>query len=184
MAWLLLLPFALVGVPLVLLVSPSLGDIAFPPPSLHYWSPEFVVRKPAVQAGYLLLLGLVFAYGASIIAAVRCRPRVSLAGRRAAVLVAQLLVVALIVVAWVAQRRLDVLGTRRVYFTPASIIAAVVIAAALVHAARAASRMSRASTTWRRPSARTMRGLCLGVAILVVGVWILPAVYTDRGCRR
>ena len=179
LAWLLLLPFAAVGVPFVLLVSPWLGDVAFPQPSLHYWSPEFVVRKPAVQAGYLLLLGTVFAYGAAIVVAIRRRPRMRLAGRRAAVLAAQLVVVALIIVAWVAQLRLDVLGTRRVYFKPASIVVAAVIAAALVYAVRALPRLSR--TTRRLPSPRVVRAACLGVAILAVAVWVLPAVYTDRG---
>jgi hypothetical protein len=179
LGWLLVLPLLLVAAPLVLLVSPWLGDLLFPRPSLHYWSPEFVVRKPAVQAGYLLLLSAVFAYGGAIVALAGRRPRMPRAGVRAAVLAAQLLVVALIVVAWVAQRRLDVLGTRRVYFTPASIVVAAVLAGALVYAARVAPRMSH--TTRRRPSPRVVRTGCLVVAILTVTVWVLPAVYTDRG---
>jgi hypothetical protein len=174
----LLLPFVLFGAPLVLLVSPWLGDVAFPQPSLHYWTPEFVVRKPAVQAGYLLLLGTVFAYGAAIVVVAQRRPQMLPASRRAAVLGAQLLVVALILVGWIAQHRLEVLGTRRVYFTPASIVVAAVIAAALVYAVR---RPWSSRTSWRLPSPRVVRGACLGVAILTVVVWVLPAVYTDHG---
>lgn len=179
LAWIVLLPFALVAVPLLLLVSPWLGDLAFPRPSLHYWDPSRVVRKPAVQAGFLLLFSVSLAYAAAIVVVARRGPRMPVAGRRAVVLAVQLLVVALVVVSWIAQRRLDVLGTRRAYFTPATILAAAALAAALAYGRRLAPRLPHVRV--RRPGARTLRVLALGAAVLVVIVWVLPAVYSDRG---
>ena len=179
LAWLLVLPFVLLGLPLVLLFAPWLGDIAFPRPSLHYWTPEFVVRKPAVQAGYLLLLALIFTYGAAILAAAQRSPQLPVAARRFGVPGAQLLVVALIVVAWIAQRGIEVSGVRRMYFKPASILVGAAIAAALVYGIRRLPRV--VPTPWPRPSPRVVRVGCLAVALAAVVVWVLPAVYTDQG---
>jgi len=178
LGWLLAVPFVALGAPLVLLLSPWLGDLAFPRPSLHYWTSEFVVRKPAVQAGYLLLLALIFAYGAAIVAVARRPPRLAASARRGGVLAAQLLLVALIVVAWVAQRGIEVSGVRRMYFTPASIVVAALIAGGLAYGARSVPRLS---STMRRPSARVVQLACLVAAVVTVVVWSLPTIYTDSG---
>ena len=179
-AWLLLLPFVLFGIPLVWLLASPLGDVAFPRPSLHYWTPELVVRKSAVQAGYLLLLALVFAYGAAIVAVARRSLDLPSGRRRTGVLASQLLLVALIAVNWGEQLRFHLpRESAHPYFTAASVVAAAVVGVALVYGARQFPRISRAA--WRRPGPRVVRGACLVAAVVTVVVWVLPAVYTDHG---
>ncbi|HXE43705.1 MAG TPA: hypothetical protein VN635_00770 [Conexibacter sp.] len=184
LAWLLALPLLALAVPLVALLAAPLGHLAFPRPGFHYWAPQLVVRKPATQAGYVLGVAFALAYGGAIVVVARRRPRMRPGLRRAALAGAQALLVAFVLVCWIAQWRLVRFGGHRVYFTAPTIIVAVLLAAGLASLARSwdGERLVRLRARLsRRPSPAALRAACLAAALLAVVTWLLPSVWTDHG---
>lgn len=176
----LLLPAMAVAVPVIVLLAPILGHVAFPPPPYHYWTPEILVRKPTVQAGYLLTVAFVVAYAVAVVLADDARLRVI--RRRMLVLVAQGISLAVIALAWIEQRDVHVDGLRRLHFTVPTVIVGGAIAGGLTWAiARGASSAAFARICDHRVlRSATARVVCLAVAALATAVWLLPAIATDR----
>lgn len=184
-AWLLLAPFLLLAAPLTVVLAGPLGGLLFPDPGYHYWSEITVVRKPAVQAGCVLAIGWSVVFVAALVTLAQRPLHLPVAPRRAAVVVVQALLVALLAACWIAQRGIASGDARRVYFTTSTVVVAlalaVVVAAVLVRRGRAGARREP-----RPARPRLRRALAWGsaaVALVATAVWVLPAVYTDAGLR-
>ncbi|MBS1869041.1 MAG: hypothetical protein JSS99_05210 [Actinobacteria bacterium] len=180
LAWLLLPAALVVAVPLVLLLAPPLGDLLFPNHGVHYWPGEPSVRKPSIQAGYPLAAACVVAYAAAIVVVARRRPALPPRTRRLAVAVVQALGLALLVACWVAQRHVTSLGTRRVYFTTATVLVAALLTGLAVAALTRRERVAAWARRLPRPSPRAVAIACAAVALLATCVWALSGVYTDH----
>jgi hypothetical protein len=177
---LLLPPAIAIGVPTIVLLAPILGRFAFPPPPYHYWTPELLVRKPTVQAGYLL--GVTFAVVYAVAIVLMRDERFRIPRRRALVLAAQAAVLAFVALAWIEQRNVHVPNLRRTHFTISTVIVAAVIAGGLSWLIAGNAR-SAAIAHMRDPLAlrsRVARGTCLAIAVVATGIWLLPAIATDR----
>jgi hypothetical protein len=176
LGWVLLLPAVVVAAALIALLAPIGGRLLLPDPGYHYWPEVVVVRKAAVQVGYVLSVLGALGYAAAIVAlrGVRMRP----APRRVLVAAAQAAVLALVLVCWIAQRRNAFAGARATYFTPPTLAAAAAATGAVALAARAGlpQRLARV----RRLDARAVSWACLAVGALATIVWVLPAIHTDR----
>jgi hypothetical protein len=185
-AWLAAVPAAAIVVAAVVLLGPALGRLAFPAPTARFWPP--VVEEGAVrpehteQARYLIALTAPLVLAGLTLLLARGAPR-ALAPRAGALArVAEIATVALLAACFVAQRfqaqQTEGGETRPVvYFTLASVAAALAIAAALT----AAARSPRVRAGFRRRTAET-RGRRVGallVAIVVVAIALLPAINTD-----
>jgi hypothetical protein len=181
LAWLLLPVAALVAAPLVLLLAPPLGDLLFPDRGVHYWAGNPVVRKPSIQAGYPLAAACVVVYAVAIVVVARRRPALPPRIRRLVVAAVQMLGFALIVACWIAQRRVTSLGTRRVYFTTATVVVAALLTGLAVAGLMRRDRVAALTRGLPRPSARAVAVACAGIALLATGVWALSGVYTDHG---
>ncbi len=180
LGWILLLPAVLLAAALIALLAPVGGRVLLPDPGYHYWPGTTVVRKPAIHVGYALFVLCALGYAGAIVALRRARMRPPL--RRALVAVSQAALLAFVVACWLAQRENVFAGTRKAYFTPATLaVAALATAAAavIVHARRR-GRLADPLASLRRLDAGTVAWACLAVAVLATVVWVLPAVHTDR----
>jgi hypothetical protein len=178
----LLLPSVAVGGLVVVALARPLGQLAFGAPGFHYFAPELVVRKPTTQAGYVLIIGCVLAYALLVLRAPPAE-RVGARLRRALVLAAQAALVVFAVVAWIEQRNVHAGSIHRRYFTPATVIAAIAIAAGIALALRRSGRSAALASLRARgegPASRAMGAACFAVAGLLAVVWLAPAVATDR----
>jgi hypothetical protein len=180
LAWL-LLPVALaVAVPLVRLLAPPLGSLLFPEPGLHYWAGEPSLRKPAIQAGYPLAVACALAYAVAILLVARRRPALSRRVRRAGVATVQLLGLGLLIACWIAQRHVTSLGTRRVYFTTATVLVTALLTGLAVAALVRRDRIAAWARGLPRPSPRALAVTSAGMALLATCVWVLSGVYSDH----
>jgi hypothetical protein len=188
LAWLLAVPVALVSVALIALLGPPLGRL------LHAGGDPYtfwrdlrwaVVAEPTEQGRFLLALVVPLLFAGALAAS--ARRGVTLPRRVAAVGVplAQAALLALAVVCIVVQQRLVYevpiyqagVAHRWRYFTPATLVAAGVLAAgAFVALDRPAWRARVAS--WLRESDRR-RLLATLLAVLLTAIWLLHAVNTD-----
>jgi hypothetical protein len=186
LGWLLLPPAAVAASLLVLVLAPSLGDLAFPRPPITYWAEITPVRKPAVQAGYLLMVACAIAYAAAIGVVARRGLRLPGGVCRTAVIAVQVLGAGLIVACWLAQPHAEGSGSTRTYFTTATLVVAALLtalaAAALEHARRSRARDAAPRGGGRTLAAsRPLAGACVVVAVLATAAAALSAVYTDSG---
>ncbi len=188
LGWLLLPLAVALAVPLTLALAPPLGSLAFPRPAITYWAEITPVRKPAIQAGYLLMVAWAIAYAVAIVVLARRGLRLPGGVGRAAVLAAQLLGAGLIVVCWLAQPHAEGSGSTRRYFTTATLVVAALLTA-LAAASLERARRSRAPEADAAPftlgrrlvESRTLAGACIVVAVLATATAALSAVYTDAG---
>jgi hypothetical protein len=173
---------ALLGSPLGELMSRS--DLGFTPlpERTGAFNPE-----PAEQARYLLALGGPLLYVALLALAPRWLPRVPVALATARARATPVLLAAFLVACVVVQYETvydprysnaepPVAQVVR-YFTPATLVAAALWAAAI--AAVAGSRLrTNAAALLRESDAKKLVGLAL--ALLATAVWVLPAINSDR----
>ncbi|HKG40252.1 MAG TPA: hypothetical protein VKB25_14780 [Conexibacter sp.] len=187
-AWLLAVPVALISVALIVLLGPPLGRLLHSGGNPYtFWRDLSwaVVAEPTEQGRFLLALAapLVFA---GVLAAI-ARRGLSLSPRIAAVAVpfAQVALLAFAVVCVVVQQRLVYetpiyqpgVSHRWRYFTPATLVAAGVLAAgAFVVLGRPTWRTRVGS--WLRETNRR-RLIALLLAVLLTAIWLLHAVNTD-----
>ncbi|HEX5145972.1 MAG TPA: hypothetical protein VFV85_03035, partial [Conexibacter sp.] len=181
LGWILLLPALALAAALIALLAPLGGRLLLPDPGYHYWMTTGV-RKPSVDVGYAIAVVLAIAYAVAIVGlkgALRLRPVV----RRALVALVQLGGLALVVACWRAQRGLATSEGAKLYFTPATLLAAAAAALLVCAAVRLRDRLPHGEalrTLARRLDARAVAWACLAVALLATVVWLLPALHTDR----
>jgi hypothetical protein len=188
-AWLVALPCAALVAAAIVLLGPALGRLLFPHASLHFW-PVFaiIVRpEPTEQARYLIALGAPLLVSAATLAAVRRHARARLAPATVVRLVAGVQALGLLlVVACIVNQRAQTYGplftgtgssSHTVYFTLPTLLVACAIAAVLALAAREPV----VRTNWRRlcVETRPRRAAAALLAVLAVGVWLLPAIELD-----
>jgi hypothetical protein len=187
-AWLLAVPVALVSIGLIVLLGPPLGRLLHSGASPYtFWSDLSwaVVAEPTEQGRFLLALAAPLLFAGAL--AATARRGLSLSPRVAAVAVplAQAVLLAFAVVCILVQQRLVYevpiyqpgVSHRWRYFTPATLVAAGVLAAgAFVVLDRSAWRACVAS--WLRETDRR-RLVAMLLAILLTAIWLLHAVNTD-----
>lgn len=188
LAWLLAVPFALVAIAAVALLGPPVGRLLHSGGNPYAFWRDLrwaVVPEPTEQGRFLLALAAPLLFAGAL--AVVVRRGMSLPARVAAlgVPLAQALLLALAVVCVVAQQRLVYevpiyqpgVSHRWRYFTPATLVAAGVLAAgAFVVLDRPAWRARVAA--WLRETDRR-RLVALLLAVLLTALWLLHAVNTD-----
>jgi hypothetical protein len=178
----LLVPVVAVAAPVVLLLAPLIGKLAFPAPPFHYWDPSQLVRKPSTQAGYLLTVLVALGYAALLAALARRPLRMLPRTRRMLVAGAQLLCLAAVAACWIAQRHLVYARTHRVYFTtPTALFALVAAALVCVLVPVASRRRGRVPAAIGRLARgeRAVAVACLVIAALLTALWLLPVIYRD-----
>ena len=184
-AWLAVPPTAVVVLLAMLLLGPALGDLLFPPSSLHFWSDigaSLVQPEPTENARYLIALTAPLLLTAGTILLTRRPPRLAApvtARLRTAI---ELLTVAALAACLVAQRLYvyTPFYTPRphvVYFTAASLVVAVVVAVLLIAGARSAAVRERFAAWTAETSAARL--VAFAVAGLAVVLTVLPAIVTD-----
>lgn len=186
LAWIALVPCALVTIAAIVLLGPSLGHLLFAPGSNRLWPPgwwETMGRpEPTKQSRYLIAALAPALLFAAILAGPRrvaLRPLVA----RAMVVAGQATLLALVTVALIDQHPLAINGS----FLPATIgldtlvpAGAVLLAALLV--LRSPARRARLSTLGRETPRR--RWVTLAIVAGLVAVWLLEAPTTDRLVER
>jgi len=181
-AWIAALPCALLTVLAVALLGAPLGHAFFAPGSETFW-PKVPVRvEPVEHARYVLaLLGPAMLVAAVLIGA-RRPPRLGGALARAAVLSAQVVLLAFVALCFLAQRGV-VLGTahpawqRANYFTLPTLAAAALVPALVLLPMRRGGAAARVASLLRETPAR--RSGALALALLFAAAWLLTAVTTD-----
>jgi hypothetical protein len=188
LAWLLAVPVALVSIAAIVLLGPPLGRLLHAGGNPYTFWRDLrwaVVAEPTEQGRFLLALVVPLLFAGALAAS--ARRGVTLPRRVAAVGVplAQAALLVLAVVCIVVQQRLVYevpiyqagVAHRWRYFTPATLVAAGVLAAgAFVALDRPAWRARVAS--WLRESDRR-RLLATLLAVLLTAIWLLHAVNTD-----
>jgi hypothetical protein len=188
-AWLCAIPCALVALAAGYLLGPALGRLLTPASGGYTFLPNFVRfvhPEPAEHARYLIAACVPFAAALVLASSPRWLARVPARAVGPAVIVAQLVVVAVVLASIAAQYRYTFGATytngltppfRERYFSPATLVAAAAIAALLAAAARTPRARERAATLlrerWRLP--------LLAAAAALTALWMLHAVYTDSG---
>jgi hypothetical protein len=182
-AWIVILPLALLAVPLIALLARPVGALADPHVRVTDflpWAQRYFRPEPREQGMYLLSLAVPVAFAAAILVA---------AGRfaatsRAAValaLLAKVGLAGLVVASMVAQYGLHyewIEGAPRFrFFSPATLTVAAAIATGIVAAIRSSGLRPRLERAMR--DSRHRRIGVLGVAASITGIWMLHAVQTD-----
>jgi hypothetical protein len=188
-AWLCVVPAALATVAAIVLLGPSLGELISRSHSGFTPLPERIIGfhpEPAEQAGYLLALSGPVLYATLLALAPRWLPRLPGALATAWARATPVLLAAFLVVCMVMQYDAvyDPIYSNeepqvpRVvqYFTPATLVVAALLAAAL--AALAATRPRVVAGALLRES-RAKHAAGLAAAALATVVWLLPAINSD-----
>lgn len=188
-AWLCVIPCVLATIAVVVLLGPLLGELISRSNSAYTPLPERVGAfnpEPTEQARYLLALSGPVLYATLLALAPRWLPRVPVAlatveARASSALLAAAIVV-LIVMQYEAvydprySNEEPPIARVVYYFTPVTLIVAVLCAAAI--AAVAGTRLrSRVAVLLRESGAKNVAGLA--AAVLVTVVWLLPAINSD-----
>jgi hypothetical protein len=187
-AWLAVVPCTVVVVVAILLLGPPLGGLLFRTESPAFW--EWIGHpphpEPTENARYVLSLAGPLALTAAIVLGARGwqggeRPllfRLSV-GRRTSEALVVAFVVACVVVQHTMTYGADYGGPlRRVYFTAATLGAAVLLAVLLAAAVHSRGLGARAAAWVRERS--SLRLACAGLALLVTATWLLTAIVWNR----
>ncbi|HEX7292034.1 MAG TPA: hypothetical protein VF250_12985 [Conexibacter sp.] len=186
------LPCAFALLLAILLLAPPLGRALFEPTPEAFWAfwqtREGIVPEPAEHAAYLFALLAPALLAILVLVVARRPPRISPAARRFVPSAAQALGVAFLVACLIAQRRVlygnyqpELAPTRPrfhyVYFTPATFVAAGVLALLIAAALSRAGLMARAAR-WTRET-RARRTAATAAAALLTALWLLTAIHSD-----
>ena len=187
-AWIALIPCALVGIAAIVLLGPPLGHALFTHASDSLWPPGWWEieghPEPAKQGRFLVAALAPVLLAAAILAGTRRRPALPVPATRALVLAGYGLVLGLVAIALLEQRPTftspeepvqspvaAIFDLRRVVFAAAC---ALLVVAALQHRAIATRIVQIAQETPRR------RLAALAFATAFAAIWVLKAVTTDR----
>jgi hypothetical protein len=188
LAWLLAVPFALIAIALIALLGPPLGRLLHAGGNPYTFWRDLrwaVVQEPTEQGRFLLALAMPLLFAGTL--AATARRSIALPGRAAtlAVPAAQVALLALAVVCTVVQYGLVYevpiyqpgVSHRWRYFTPATLVAAGVIAAGAFVVLDRPAWQARAAAVLRETDRRRLAALLL--AVLLTALWLLHAVNTD-----
>ncbi|HEV7772559.1 MAG TPA: hypothetical protein VGO48_04615 [Conexibacter sp.] len=188
LAWLLLLPCAVMLVAVIVLLGPPLGELLFPTPDIAFWptaTPTLAIRpEPTEQARFLIALA--GPIGLSALVAWLHARTVPLRAATVALLVqvSQVLLAAFLLTALIAQQRLLYDATysggepfKRVYFTPATLVVSALLTLAAVLVLRRQALVVRIATLTRETPRRRLVGVVLAIAFLAL--WLLTAINTE-----
>jgi hypothetical protein len=188
LAWLLALPCAAVLTAAIALLGPPLGRLLFPPADIAFWNTGIVtlaVRpEPTEQARFLIALAGPVALSALLLA-LHGRPLPLRAGAvTVLVQLSQILLAAFGVAAIVGQYRFvyDVSYSgsepfRRVYFTPATLVASALLTLGAVLVLRHDALVERIRRLTRETDRRRLLAFALAVAF--VALWLLTSINTE-----
>lgn len=185
-AWLVAVPCAVVTALLVLVLGPVLGGLTSDLPERFWFSVTLttdLLPEHTEHARYVVSLAGPVLLSLGIVLLARRPSRLSPAATRAAVVVAQVACAAALVACLVAQYQLDLAEVtagayvRLRYFTPATLLAAAAIAAAVV-AIALLSRPRALAAGWLRES-RAKRWIAATLAAGATAIWLLHAIDTD-----
>jgi hypothetical protein len=188
LAWLAALPTALVVLAAIVLLGPPLGRGIFGGQAVTFWGSAAPLThpEPSEQARYLLSLGAPLLLVAFMEALRRWTPGLARGTRRAAILAIEAAGVAFAVTCLLVQRTIT-FGPiyegpqeyfQRGYFTPATLVVSLVGAGALLAALRDAGVRARFAALARESRERRIAATAL--AVLLTGVWLLHAFYTEH----
>jgi hypothetical protein len=181
-AWIALLPCAIVVLAAIVLLGPPLGHVLVRPGSDALWPTGWWesagTPEPVKQGRYVIALLMPVALAGTILAGSRRAPLLRPATIRVFVLAGHAAVVAVVLVA--------VLGQHNVILVDRSLpsvfgVGTLTLAAALVTAATIALRRPGVSARIRalaRERIRT-RTVCLGIAAVLAAIWLLEGLTTD-----
>ncbi|HMJ03419.1 MAG TPA: hypothetical protein VK506_10785 [Conexibacter sp.] len=187
-AWLCALPCAIVTIAAVVLLGPLLGELIGGGAERYAPVPDYrgaFRPEPTEHARYLIALGGPLLYVGALLSAPRWLARVPSRAAGLAASATQVLLAAALIACVIAQYRTTYgeLYTTRLtltvrYFTPATLVAAAAIAAALVIAIRRTELRARAVALLRDTR---MRRIGAGAAaVAMTAVWMLQAVHSDH----
>jgi hypothetical protein len=188
LAWLLAVPFALVAIALIAVLGPPLGRLLHAGGNPYTFWRDLrwaVVQEPTEQGRFLLALAAPLLFAGALAAAARRSVAVPARAAALAVPAAQLALLALAVICIVVQQRLVYevpiyqpgVSHRWRYFTPATLVAAGVIAAAAFVVLDRPAWRTRIAAALRETDRRRLAALLL--AVLLTGLWLLHALNTD-----
>jgi hypothetical protein len=188
LAWLLAVPVALVAIALIALLGPPLGRLLHAGESPYTFWRDLrwaVVQEPTEQGRFLLALAAPLLFAGALAGAARRGLALPTRVAAPAVPLAQLALLALAVVCIVVQQRLVYevpiyqpgVSHRWRYFTPATLVAAGVIAAGAFAVLDRPAWRARAAAALRETDRRRLAALLL--AVLLTALWLLHALNTD-----
>jgi len=179
-AWLLVLPGLALATLVIALLGPPLGELAFTRTHYTYWqsaASEQLRPKPTELARFVLTVVCVLGFAAAIPLTAARPLRMRPDRARAAVTLAQLLLVGLLAWSFVAQADVNPFDIDDpTYFAPLAIVAALGLAAAGGWA------LTRPELLERLPQLRPGRSAstaCGAAAGLLTVIWLLPSIVTD-----
>ncbi|HEX7289931.1 MAG TPA: PQQ-binding-like beta-propeller repeat protein [Conexibacter sp.] len=184
-AWIALVPCALVTFAALMLLGPPLGRAFFEPGSERLWPPgtpnTIGMPEPVKHARFAIAL-----LGPALLAAVvwvgsRRPPTLAAGTRRALVAGGQLAVGAFLVLALLGERNLIAPPTPELptIFSPLTLLVAAVSPPLLLLAIRRAPRIPAALARAARDT-RARRIACAAVAVAFTAVWLLSAIDSER----
>lgn len=182
-AWIALVPWALVSLLAILLLGSPVGRLLFPPDPHGLWPSEWWeaqgTPEPVKHGRFVLAALAPLLLAGVIVAAARRAPRLDPRLLRALVRAAQLFALLFVVVAVLGQH--EVLAAEAIPRPPVFGVGRLAAAAALVAAALAAMRSPRVAARVARATRETprRRWALLTLAVLVAAAWMVRAVYTD-----
>jgi hypothetical protein len=183
LAWLALLPCALLTAAAVLLLGPVVGRALLGAHGEQLWPHDAVYvfghPEPVKHGRYLVALVGPVLLAAAVLVGARGRLRLRAEALRGLVLASQALLIAGIVAATVAQRRVAYTSLPPAWriFTPRAFAAAFAASALLALAPRT-PRVAR-RLAWLRSDSPRLRLACLAVAVAATALWLLPAITTE-----
>jgi hypothetical protein len=180
LAWMLLLPCALLTAAAIAVLGPPLGHLLPAASPRAFWRHVWLRPEPVEHARYLLALAGAGLLAGLVLAGARRRLRLSPSRIRALTLAGQLVLCAALVVCVLAQY--DVVLPSRLHFgsvifRPRTLVVAAVIALALPPLLRRWARRARRD---RVGEGRARRAAWLALAAACTAIWLLSAIYTDR----
>lgn len=183
-AWLALLPCALLTFAATMLLGPPLGRALFAPQGMTFFPTALPAVRPEAteHARYgIALLGPVLLAGVVLLAARRPIRAPPYAAGRLVAAVQVLLVAFLFACVWLQRRPIGPPvyspPQRRAYFTTPTLLVAAAIAIALAAVLSHTATRRRAAALLRESRRRRLAAIAVAVALL--GLWLLSAVTTD-----
>lgn len=181
-AWLAAVPCALLTLAAGVLLGPPIGRALFAPGTVHFLIPG-IMPEPTEHARFVIaalapiaLAGFLLAVGGRVKAATAGWHRAARAAEAALLAFVALTLIALRV--WTYRGRTAEWGYQfRIYFTLATIIVALAVAAGIVATLRSDALLERLRALARETRAR--RRACLAIALLFTAIWLLTAFNTE-----
>jgi len=182
-AWIALLPCAIVAVLAIVVLGPPVGHLLFRPGSDQLWPPEWWEAagraEPVKQGRYVVAVLVPALLVAAVLAGGRRELHLRPAIARAAVHAGSLLAAALVAAALIAQHPLlEPESFAPPVFALGSVLGAAAVVLAGIGALRVRSVPARLTALAR--STVTRRRAAFAVAVGFTAIWLLKAVTTDR----